>query len=328
MNSTNSVYFGAAFDSAQSAKAGKNEPQIGRTRPESAATSIWDETLNRLRNKVRPNLFETYLSGTTGLSFMLRESQKGMLTVGCRRQIQVDGMNRHLKPEITAEVSAVVGTDTYCSIRQIVGRRIATDATFHERIGLAEDALDGLPPIISVPSEQLLENALGSIVFSRRVPYLGCGQMESFNTFGQAHVRYRSPTTGELMTMDAIDTVYCGHVLELDGEALVKLGQTHMDVPIVRATSRGALLVPLPRTAPVRFQWLLPPFASTDGVWKNREYSYLSSPKSRGQTVALEGYELPSGWQYWDISDPGCEREILVPASRRYSGPMQEGWFV
>ena len=320
MNSTKtSVYFGAAFDSAQSAKAGKNEPQIGRTRPEAAAASIWNEALERLKDKIRPNLFETYLSGTTGLSFMLTKSQRGILTIGCSRQIQVDGINRHLKPEITAEVSAVVGIDTHCSIRQIVGRRRATDATFQEMIGLAAAAVNGLPPIIPVPSEQLLEQELGSIVFSRRVPYMGCGQMESFNTFGQVHVCFRSSTTGELMTEDAKDIVYCGHVVELDGEALVKRGQTHLEIPIVRATEFGGVLVPLPRTDPVRFQWLLPPFASNGG-WINRQYSY------EGQTIALEGYELPETWTYFDIQDPGRETEIHVPVSRRYSGPKQENW--
>jgi len=324
MNSTKtSVYFGAAFDSAQSAGDSMNNSPIGRARPEAAAESIWTEVLERLRDKIRPNLFSTYLSGTSGLSFMLTKSQRGILTIGCSRQIQVDGINRHLKPEITAEVSGVVGTDTYCSIRQIVGRRIA-DATFND---LSKVTLDGLPRVISVTSEQLLEQALGSIVFSRRVPHLGPGQMESFNMFGQIHFRFRLPT-GELMTEDARNIVLCGHTVELDGQALVKLGETHRDVPIVRATDRGALLVPLLRTAdPVRFQWLLPPFASaSNGVWTNREFSYFGSPKTRGQRIALEGYELPESWKYFDISDPGCETEIHVPASRRYSGPMQENW--
>ena len=315
-----SVYFGAGLNSAPSEKDSMNK---SRTRPETAAASIWTEALDRLKNKIRPNFFQTYLAGTLGLSFTLTKIQKGLLEIGCSNRIQVDGIQRRLKPEITAEVSAVVGMDTHCSIRQIVGRRIA-DATFND---LSKVTLDGLPPVISVPSEQLLEQALGSIVFSRRVPHLGPGQMESFNMFGQIHFRFRLPT-GELMTEDARNIVLCGHTVELDGQALVKLGETHRDVPIVRATDRGALLVPLLRTAdPVRFQWLLPPFASaSNGVWTNREFSYFGSPKTRGQTIALEGYELPESWKYFDISDPGCETEIHVPASRRYSGPMQENW--
>ena len=308
----NSVYFGAGLNSAPSEKDSMNK---SRTRPETAAASIWTEALDRLKNKIRPNFFQTYLAGTLGLSFTLTKIQKGLLEIGCSNRIQVDGIQRRLKPEITSEVSAVVGTDTYCSIRQIVGRRIA-DATFND---LSKVTLDGLPPVISVPSEQLLEQALGSIVFSRRVPHLGLGQMESFNTFGQVHVCFRSSTTGELMTEDAKDIVYCGHVVELDGEALLKLGQTHRNAPISRASQCGAVLVRLPNTDPIRFQWLLPPFSTNVG-WVNREYSY------GGQTIALEGYELPETWTYFDIQDPGRETEIHVPVSRRYSGPKQENW--
>ena len=319
----NSVYFGAGLNSAPSEKDSMNK---SRTRPETAAASIWTEALDRLKNKIRPNFFQTYLAGTLGLSFTLTKIQKGLLEIGCSNRIQVDGIQRRLKPEITAEVSAVVGMDTHCSIRLGDGKRRATDATLQEMIGLADVALNGLPPIIPVPSEQLLEQELGSIVFSRRVPYMGCGQMESFNTFGQVHVCFRSSTTGELMTEDAKDIVYCGHVVELDGEALVKRGQTHLEIPIVRAAEFGAVLVPLPRTDPVRFQWLLPPFASTNGGWVNREYSYIGSPKTRAQTIALEGYELPEIWTYFDIRDPGRETEIHVPVSRRYSGPKQENW--
>jgi hypothetical protein len=290
-----------------------------RTISETAAASIWTEALDRLKNKIRPNFFQTYLAGTLGLSFTLTKIQKGLLEIGCSNRIQVDGIQRRLKPEITAEVSAVVGMDTFCSIRLGDGKRRSTSATLQEMIGLADVALNGLPPIIPVPSEQLLEQELGSIVFSRRVPYLGLGQMESFNTFGQVHVCFRSSTTGELMTEDAKDIVYCGHVVELDGEALLKLGQTHRNAPISRASQCGAVLVRLPNTDPIRFQWLLPPFSTNVG-WVNREYSY------GGQTIALEGYELPETWTYFDIQDPGRETEIHVPVSRRYSGPKQENW--
>ena len=312
----NSVYFGAGLNSAPSEKDSMNK---SRTRHETAAASIWTEALDRLKNKIRPSLFQTYLAGTLGLSFTLTKIQKGLLEIGCSNRIQVDGIQRRLKPEITAEVSAVVGMDTFCSIRLGDGKRRSTSATLQEMIGLADVALNGLPPIIPVPSEQLLEQELGSIVFSRRVPYLGLGQMESFNTFGQVHVCFRSSTTGELMTEDAKDIVYCGHVVELDGEALLKLGQTHRNAPISRASQCGAVLVRLPNTDPIRFQWLLPPFSTNVG-WVNREYSY------GGQTIALEGYELPETWTYFDIQDPGRETEIHVPVSRRYSGPKQENW--
>ena len=312
----NSVYFGAGLNSAPSEKDSMNK---SRTISETAAASIWTEALDRLKNKIRPNFFQTYLAGTLGLSFTLTKIQKGLLEIGCSNRIQVDGIQRRLKPEITAEVSAVVGMDTFCSIRLGDGKRRSTSATLQEMIGLADVALNGLPPIIPVPSEQLLEQELGSIVFSRRVPYLGLGQMESFNTFGQVHVCFRSSTTGELMTEDAKDIVYCGHVVELDGEALLKLGQTHRNAPISRASQCGAVLVRLPNTDPIRFQWLLPPFSTNVG-WVNREYSY------GGQTIALEGYELPETWTYFDIQDPGRETEIHVPVSRRYSGPKQENW--
>jgi hypothetical protein len=192
----------------------------------------------------------------------------------------------------------------------------------------SEKPNSGFPPKGSWTVESVLDGQ-GDLVTSGRIPERGWGRLGHVDTNFESHFCYQPLGEREPFIEDISDIIMGGKVVEAlqDASAVVKFSGRHILLPALSATDRGLVLIPLPRTDPVRRAWACLPWKDEQGVWRDRPKHFVGSPKTRLHSISVQALWLPpkTWFSYHDITDVHRLHPILVEPVHYYDDPDDSG---